>query len=224
MPALLNILGQELGEGSIRKIADQVGSDEASTQKAITAALPMLIGALSQNANASEAGAKKLDAALERDHDGSLLDNFDALLSRSKEGGSFMDAASTMLGGISVDRRTVDGNNIIEHMLGGKRTAVELGISKASGMDVRNVRQLLSVLAPVVMSALGRVRREQQLNADQVAALLNRERGRLEREMPSERRRSLLDVLDRDDDGDLTDEVARIGSTLSKSGLKEIFG
>ena len=218
MPALLDLLRQQLDDQTLRRISDQVGANPASTQRAMEAALPMLVGALARNANRSPEGAEALNRALEQDHDGSLLDRLNEVLGKSSDGSSLADAASGAPGGLSIDRRTVDGGGILDHLLGGKRNAVELGLSRASDMDVRHVNNLLPVLAPIVMSALGRLKQQRGAGAGDLADLLRQERAEIEQGTAGERG-GLLDFLDRDDDGSIADDVARIGGALGGSGL-----
>jgi hypothetical protein len=226
MPAFLDLIIQHLGSGdTVRRIGDQVGAEEEETQRAIAVALPVLLGGLARNANASKRGAEALASALDRDHDGSLLDALGEVLHLSARGAGLGDATTGLPGGYSMDQRTIDGDGILGHLLAERRAAVELGISRASGVDVKKVNRLLTVLAPIVMNILGRLRRERSLSTDGLAALLNKERAVLEREAPDRNRTSLLDFLDADDDGHLADDVTLIGTSLGGSVLLEkLFG
>ncbi len=218
-------MGQHLGGETVRRIGEQIGAEEEPTRRAVAGALPVLIGALARHANASRRGADALASALERDHDGSLLDVLDELLHRSAPGAGLGDAASGYEGGYSIDRRTIDGDGIVAHILGDRRGAVELGISRASGMDVGQVNRLLSLLGPVLMNVLGRVVRERKLSTDGVASLLNKERAAIERAVPDRSRIGLLDFLDEEDDGSLTDDVAQIGASLGEAHVQvTLFG
>lgn len=219
MPALLDLLRQQIDDQTVQRISDQIGANPATTQRAMEAALPLLVGALARNADRSPEGAQALNRALEQDHDGSLLDRLNEVLGKSSDGSSLADAASGVQGGLSIDRRTVDGAGILGHILGGKRNAVELGLSRASGMDVRQANNLLPVLAPIVMSALGRLKQQRSAGAEGVTDLLRQERAQIEQETAGEHEGGLLGFLDRDDDGSIADDVARIGGTLGGSGL-----
>jgi hypothetical protein len=83
MSKLLNVLRHQLDPQTVSSMADTIGADTSSTKTAVMAALPLLVGALSRNANASPEGAQALDAALERDHDGSILDDLGGLLGQA---------------------------------------------------------------------------------------------------------------------------------------------
>ncbi len=219
MPALLDTIAQQLSGETVRMLSRQIGADEHATRKAVASALPLLIGGLARSSNESHATASALTKVLARDHDGALLDNLQDLLQRSAGGGSLADAGGD--GAYGIDRRSADGAGILRHVLGAKRSAVELGISKATGLDVKLVAQLLPLLAPVVMSALGKLHRQQKLDADGVARLLNRERAEVERGVPEFRRGGLMDYLDPDDEGEVAQVVAHLGAKL---GADELIG
>ena len=60
------LLGQLQGP-LLGQIAGQLGTDNSQTQNAITAAIPMIVGALGRNAQTPQ-GADDLFGALQRDH------------------------------------------------------------------------------------------------------------------------------------------------------------
>ncbi|CAN5628171.1 hypothetical protein BH24DEI1_BH24DEI1_00520 [soil metagenome] len=213
MPELLDLLSQQLGGERVNQLSQEIGADEASTQSALSAALPLLIGGLSRNVEGSSEGARSLDAALDEDHDGSLLDNLGSFLGGgSGAAGGLLGAAASLLGGGR--RQATDGQGILRHVLGGQRTPVERGISRASGLDDGKVSSLLTLLAPLVMSALGRVKRQQNLGADGLSALLERERSTLEQRAPATSPGGLLELFNTRDDGQLSETVAQLGRSL----------
>src|SRR5690606_15301472 len=141
------------------------------------------------------------------------------------EGSNVSDASSGLPGGISIDRRSVDGNGILEHLLGDRRDAVQSGISKASNLDVHQVSRLMAVLAPMVMSALGKVKRERNLDPDTTASLLNRERAEIEREATNFSSGELLEYLEGDDNGSLIERVKQLSSRFAVDQVVDkIFG
>jgi hypothetical protein len=79
MAELLDVLGNELDEETIRELSQRVGADEQSTQRAVSMLLPVLIAGLARNVE-QPAGRASLNEALQEDHDGSLLDQLDGLL------------------------------------------------------------------------------------------------------------------------------------------------
>ena len=222
MPALLDTLSSQLGPGLVNQISSRLGTDSSQTQTAIATALPLLIGGLAKNANQSQSQAQALSSALDNDHDGSLLDNLGSLLGGGAGGGLAGALGSALGGGGS---RATDGDGILGHILGGKRSAVEQGVSRASGLDASKVGPLLAMLAPVVMGALGKVKRQQNMNTDEVAATLNRERAQVEEETEGMQQGGLLSMLDSDQDGSIADDIAKMGAAFGGAALLgKMFG
>lgn len=212
MPELLDLLSQQLQGERISSLSQQIGADEARTRSALSAALPLLIGGLSRNVQSSTTEAQSLDTALEEDHDGSLLDNLSSFLGGGSTGaGGLLGAATALLGG---RRQATDGQGILRHVLGGQRAPVERGIGQASGLDTAQVGTLLSLVAPLVMSGLGRVKRQQNLGPDGLSALLDRERSTLEHQAPPTPPGGLLDLLNTRDEGQLSDRISQLGRSL----------
>ena len=195
MSSILEMLTDQLGGDTTTEISRRLGADEPATGNAITAALPMLMGALSRNTSRGD-GAQSLAGALERDHDWSILDDVAGFLN-NPEGGA--------------------GSGILRHVLGGKQQAVETELGRETGLDAGTIAKLLPMLAPLVMGALGRAQREQKLDSGGVASLLAGERQRAEETTGLG---SLAMLLDSDQDGQIADDVADVGVSLLSKFLK----
>jgi hypothetical protein len=176
-----------------------LGADEGATKSAVGAALPMLLGALSRNASRGD-GAQSLLRALTKDHDGSVLDDPAAVLDNPQAG---------------------PGEGILRHVLGGKRPAVERSIGQAAGMDSGSAGKLLTMLAPIVMGALGKQQRQDSLDPQGLARLLGQESRELEKRQP-QAMGAIGAVLDADGDGDVDfgdlakHGIAALGKFLNK--------
>ena len=197
LEGILEQIAGQLDGDAISKMSGLIGASSTETQRAVMGALPLLVGALDRNTN-DEAGQRSLFDALSRDHDGSILDNVVGFLDSSDE---------------------LAGNKILGHMLGGRRGQVETGLSKLSGIDVSSVSKLLPMLAPIIMGALGRAQRERGFDAAGLGSLLSEERTRVEGREP-QAMGALAKLLDTDGDGNVMDDVARIGSGFLGGLLK----
>jgi len=125
----------------------QLGQDSQKTQSAMSAAIPMLMGALKKNASNPDAAAGLMEA-LSNKHDGSVLDNV-------------MD----IFGGGNVNTEIVeDGDKILGHVLGEKKEVVATALSKQNGIDMGSAMDILKMAAPIVMGMLGKQTREQQVS------------------------------------------------------------
>jgi len=195
MSSLLEGLMGQLGGGTIENLGRQLGTDRNQTQNGLAAALPLLMGALSRNTQ-DKSGADALGAALDRDHDGSILDNVTDFIGKGD---------------------TSTGAGILKHVLGGKQSRVENGIAKSTGMSGAASGKMLAMLAPLVLGALGKAKRQGNMDASQLTGLLGRERETVERKAPQELG-VLNTLLDSDGDGDvdLGDIVKRGGGLLGK--------
>ncbi len=197
MSDLMQLVSQALGGETLESMSRQIGADTGSTAKAISAALPMLLGALDRNTNQA-GGADALFNAVQKGHDGSILDDL-----------------AGFLGGGQFD----DGNAILGHVLGGNREPVENGISRASGLDLSSVARLLPMLAPVVLGAIGKMQRQGGFDAHGLSNELSGERQRVAQANP-DAMSSLESLLDGNHDGQVMDDVVKIGSSLLDSFLK----
>lgn len=170
MPSLLDDFASQIQGNTLTQMSQQLGADEATTSKAIAMALPMLLGGLAREAG-TPAGAQSLEQALDKDHDGSLLENVSALF-----GGQPAGAVSSC---------ALDGAGILGHILGGQRAPVEQGVGRASGLNSEQVGRLLIMLAPLVMAYLSRHKQAQGASAGGVGPVLRREQDEIVRRAPS---------------------------------------
>ena len=197
MSTILDTLTQQLSGGTLSQMSRQLGIDEATTQNAVSVALPLLLGGLARNA-AQPAGADALGRALDQDHDGSVLDDPAPLLSNPQ---------------------AFSGGGILGHILGSRQAPVAEGVGRATGMNQQQVMQLLIMLAPLIMGALGRAKRQQGIDSGGLGSVLQREQAQIEQRAPGAGG-ILGGLLDRDNDGQIADDIARMGGGV----LGSIFG
>ena len=139
LEALLGLLqGQDLGQ-----LAEQVGGNEGQVKNGVMAALPAMLTALSKNTG-TEKGAQELNNALEKKHDGSILDNLSEYLSNPD---------------------LKDGAGILNHLFGSQTSNVANAVSQSSGLDTNGSMKMLQMLAPVLMGMLGQQKKQNNLDA-----------------------------------------------------------
>ena len=197
MAPLIDLVSEQLSGPRLSQISRQLGIPEQQTREALPAALAALTGAMAQNASHPQ-GAQQLSNALSRDHDGSILDSLDDFLG----GGSNLGAGSNFGAGAS----------ILGHVLGGRQQKVETNLGRATGLNAATMSQLLMLLAPIVLGALGRRQRQQGLDPGGLSDLLGGESRRAAEANP-QARRGLGALLDRDGDGQVIDDL--IGGLLT---------
>ncbi len=134
--SLTDELLAKLQGAPLQQVSQQLGISDTQASGAISAALPVLMGALGNNASQPQ-GAQALLGALQNNHSG--LDLGSVL--GSVLGGGGGGAAS-------------DGAGILGHIFGGSQQKVETGLAQATQLDSGRTSQLLQILAPIVMAFL----------------------------------------------------------------------
>lgn len=180
----------------LAQISQQLGLSESQTQGAVSAALPLLLGALGRNASQPD-GAQALYGALQRDHAG--LDIGGVL--------------GSVLGGGG------QGAQILGHIFGNRQEGAARGLGSATGLGSSQAGSLLRMLAPIVLAYLAR-RMFSQGNAASPHALgqvLGDEHQQI-RQQGGLGGGLLGAVLDRDGDGDtdFSDLIGLAGSVMGQ--------
>jgi hypothetical protein len=286
MASLLDMLSQQLSPEVVRGMGRQIGADEKQTEQALSALLPMMVGGLAKNTAGNPQGSMKLSQALERDHDGSMLDHITGMLggqnaqqhplagmlgggqqggdllsallgggqsggqggmgnllggllggmggsSQSQQGGAG-DLLGTLLGGNSgmanvlgglfgtapASSRASNVAGILGNILGGSNVPqIQQGVSKATGLDPNKIGALMAILAPMIMGALGKVKRQQGLDAGGLARVLEGDRQTIEQRVPEANNISKFLDSNRDGKIDMKDDIAKVGMALGGAML-----
>ena len=140
MASITRDLASQLAGAPVQRIAQQLGIPPDQAQGAIASALPLLMGALGNNASQPQ-GAQALHAALQ-DHAGSDI----AGVLGSVLGGA-MGGASGGQGEDSLGR-------MLGHIFGGQQQQATQGLGQATGLGSDKTQMLLRILAPIVMAYL----------------------------------------------------------------------
>ncbi len=215
MSDLTSSIFSQLDQGSVESIAGKLGIDPAQASDAIQQALPLLMAGLARNTNSPQ-GASALHSALERDHAGI---DFGGLLGSvlggaSGSGGGLGDVLGSVMGGGSSNSNAAGGigGAILGHIFGGRREQAAQGLGQTSGLGGAGASQLLSMLAPLVMAALGNMTRKQGLDANGLSGVLGQEHHRLQQTGVGG---LLSGVLDSDGDGEVSmGEMLQAGAGL----------
>ncbi|MEM7707571.1 MAG: DUF937 domain-containing protein [Pseudomonadota bacterium] len=142
MSGILDLITNAIGDDAVQNLGKQLGANKDLTEKAMQMALPVILGQLNRNAQSPDQ-VGGLAAALDKDHDGSILDNLGGFLSQNPS-----------------DR----DNRMVDHIFGGRRQAVEKQLSKTSGLDSGAMGKLMANLGPLVMGALSKKRQQAPTN------------------------------------------------------------
>lgn len=139
MSSLTDELFAQLEGAPLQQISQQLGIGKSQAAGAVSAALPLLIGALGKNASQPH-GAEALFGALQRDHAGS--------------GGDLGGLLGMVLGG--AQSRQTDGAGMLGHILGGQQGRAEQHLGEATGLGGDRAGMLMKILAPIVMAYLAK--------------------------------------------------------------------
>ena len=129
MSLLETLLQSMTSTSSLNTMSKRTGGNNDQMAALITAALPILLKALTSNAS-TQSGAASLQEAL----------------GQHQEAGSVAEQLE--------EADEVDGAKILQHILGGNSSSVMNGLSRQSGLSNDQVGSALGALAPVLLSSL----------------------------------------------------------------------
>ena len=142
---LLSLLaGTMLSQSSVNSVSGKTGLSSKQIQKLVMLALPILIKYMTQNASSGDGALSLLGA-----------------LSQHKNNNS-MDLQLK-------DADEEDGAKIIHHILGKKENAVTQDLSAQTGLGTDQIHQVLSILAPGLMSGVSNAAEANAAQAAQAA-------------------------------------------------------
>lgn len=175
--SMVDDLMAQLQGAPMQQMAQQLGASSTQMQSAVGAALPLLLGALGNNA-AQPQGAAALLGALQRDH-------MPSAAPQGLGGLGDLGGLGGLLGGLLGNGRSGgglgDGAAILGHILGGNRQQTENQLGQATGLG-NNAGQLLAMLAPIVMSFLANRVQKGNLDATTLGQTLGRERAQVQQQ------------------------------------------
>lgn len=191
---ITDLLQGPMGDILISQVSKQLGvNNQDQTKTAVNGTVITLLNALTQNAS-KPGGADALLSALNRDHDGSILNDLAGFLSGKKN----VENPSTL-----------NGAGILKHVLGGKQEAAVETISKQSGLDSGKVAQLMITLAPVILGMLGKAKAQTGNNQSGLLDLLKSSTKTVNKQNPNAS--IFTKMLDKDGDGSIMDDLAGMG-------------
>jgi hypothetical protein len=170
----------------VDSMSRQLGTSPQQTERAIEAAVPLLLGQLARNSSQPQ-GAQSLQRALAKDH--SQVD--------------LQGLLGSVLGGRAGNNEQPlqDGASILGHIFGQRQPRVASSVGQIGGMNGQQSGQLLSMLAPIVMAVLSRAMQSRGGTPAAVGDILGDEQRTLQNNPGAG---GLLGkVLDRDGDGDV---------------------
>lgn len=197
------LLKGRLDENTVNTLREHIGAESnEQTETAASSIISTLIAGLAKNTERPD-GTNSLLSALDRDHDGSILDDaWDVLFGKRQP----------------KNPKTTNGPGILEHIFGNKQTQLNEVIGRSSGLDKSKILKLMITLAPLVLGALGKAKRNRGIDGNGISNLL---RGTAQRQSAQRQELSLISrLLDSDGDGNIMEEIADFGSNAFLSNRK----
>lgn len=130
--SLIDLLTGNVGNQVASEAENKFGISKNQVIALLAVAVPLVISYLKNKAQDSKE-AESLNNALDKDHDGSILNDPAQAMSRQAEGGSILD-----------------------HIFGGQKATVENQLSQNTGISMDKIGPILAMLAPIIMGYIGK--------------------------------------------------------------------
>jgi hypothetical protein len=169
--SLIDLLTGNTGNEVAQQAENKFGINRNQILALLAVAAPLVISYLrnkSQDSNEAEA----LNNALDKDHDGSILNDSSQLEARQAEGGS-----------------------ILSHIFGGEKQNVENQLSQNTGISIDKIGPVLAMLAPVIMGYIGKEKQQNNVGAGGLGDLLGGILGNASNQAQSQPSNPLNDIL-----------------------------
>ncbi len=135
---ILKMLLSSIGDKGLDTMAQKAGMNKNQAATALEGILPTLLGTMAKNTSTPE-GANGLLGALDRDHDGSVLDDVMGFLGGGNSEGI--------------------GSGILKHILGGNTATVESSLADKVGVSSSGISSIMKMAAPLLLGVLGKQKR-----------------------------------------------------------------
>jgi hypothetical protein len=239
MSGLIDQIAGHLGPDQIDAIARQLGTDPQTAQAAIDQALPLIVGGMAKNASTPD-GAGALHSALQ-DHAGTDISEvlgsvlggagggggagglgglLGGLLGGGQQGGGGLGSVlGSVLGGGAQQQGGFNpgiGGAILGHIFGNRTDVANQGLGQTTGLGTQNAGQLMAILAPIVMSVVANMSKNQGLSPGGLGSVLGQQ-AQATTQQGGLAGGLLNSVLDHNGDGkiDLSEMMAAAGGVMN---------
>ncbi len=137
---LIEILKNQLGDSLVKQASSYLGETESKTESAINGILPALLGTMTKKVGNNSGANALFNAIKDGGFDGSMLNNVSGLFS----------------GGQKTTNLLNSGGGILDMLMGNKMGGVIDTIASFSGVSKSSSKSLMSMVAPLLMSTIGK--------------------------------------------------------------------
>lgn len=169
--SLIDLLTGNTGNQVAEQAENKFGISKNQIIALLAVATPLVISYL-RNKSQDAKEAEALNNALDKDHDGSILDDTSQLDNRQDEGGS-----------------------ILSHVFGNQKNTVENQLSQNTGISIDKIGPILAMLAPVIMGYIGKEKQQNNVGAGGLGDLLGGILGGAQNQAQQQQSSPLNDIL-----------------------------
>lgn len=168
---LIDLLTGNTGSQVAERAESKFGINRNQVLALLAVAAPLIISYLSKKSQ-SASEAESLNAALDKDHDGSILNDV-----------------------TQAEARQSEGNSILNHIFGGEKQDVENQLSQKTGISIDKIGPVLSMLAPIIMGYIGKEKQQGNVGAGGLGGLLDSILGNASSQTQNEQSNPLNDII-----------------------------
>lgn len=169
--SLIDLLTGNTGNQVAEQAENKFGISKNQVIALLAVAAPLIISYL-RNKSQDTKEAEALNNALDKDHNGSILNDASQIEARQAEGGSILD-----------------------HIFGGQKSTVENQLSQNTGISIDKIGPILAMLAPVVMGYIGQQKQQSNVGAGGLGDLLGGILGNASNQAQAQQSNPLNDIL-----------------------------
>jgi hypothetical protein len=169
--SLIDLLTGNTGNQVAEQAEGKFGISRNQVIALLAVAAPLIISYL-RNKSQDSKEAESLNNALDKDHDGSILDDVS-----------------------QADTRQDEGNSILSHIFGGDKQNVENQLSQNTGISIDKISPILSMLAPIIMGYIGKEKQQNNVGAGGLGDLLGGILGNASNQAQNQQSSPLNDIL-----------------------------
>jgi len=169
MTNLLDLVKNQIGSAAVSKMSSFLGTSDAETNSAVDAFIPAMLSGVIDNTNTEADASNLLGMINKHDLGSNVLDNLGDILGGGERTSSFLSTGSSLISSIF-------GNNE-----GGFMDKLSSLTSLGSGV----VGKLAGLLAPIIMSVIGKFIKSSGLNAGGLLSFLNAQKANVHAGIPA---------------------------------------
>ncbi len=164
---LMEMIKGAVSQQVMGKLGGALGMEPKKASSAFEIAAGAILGSLMKKASTPQGAKAVFEAA--KNQDSSILDKLGDLMGSGQASDQFQKS----------------GGGILDMVLGGSKSGILAALAKATGLDPNMISKLMAMVAPIVMSIIGRQMKAKALDATGLGGLLGDQKQTLSKYMPA---------------------------------------